>query len=97
MRKIKVKKIPKFKSYEEEATFWDTHDATDYFADAKDVILNFQLDKPKEEVLTVRLQPSLKSKLTEIAQEMGTGASTLARMWLVEKLKIFDKAQKASI
>ncbi|OGM27140.1 hypothetical protein A3D00_05510 [Candidatus Woesebacteria bacterium RIFCSPHIGHO2_02_FULL_38_9] len=93
MKKVKAKKIPKFKSYEEEANFWDTHDVTNYFSDAKDVNLNFKLEKSKEDVLTVRLQPSLKLRLTRIADEMGTGASTLARMWLVEKLRLLDKSQ----
>lgn len=81
-------KLPKFKSYKDEVKFWDAHDATDYF-DRKDaVILDFsKTQKKKESLLTVRLQPQLKIRLNSVAQDMGTQPSTLARMWLMEKLK----------
>mgnify|MGYP001566846938 FL=1 len=82
------KHLPKFKSYAEEARFWDTHDLTDYFDRNKKVVLDFSgVKKKKESVLTVRLQPELKMKLGAAAEEMGIQASTLARMWLVEKLR----------
>lgn len=81
-------KLPKFKSYEEEAKFWDAHDATDYFDRKHEVTLDFsKTQKKKESLLTVRLQPELKVRLNSVAQDMGTQPSTLARMWLVEKLK----------
>jgi len=45
------------------------------------------LSQPKEETLTVRLQTKLKERLASIASEMGVNTSTLARMWIVEKIK----------
>lgn len=82
------KNSPKFKSYAEEARFWDTHELTDYFDRSKKVVLDFSAAKKKKDsVLTVRLQPELKMKLGAVAEEMGIQASTLARMWLVEKLR----------
>ncbi|MEK7504485.1 MAG: CopG family antitoxin [Patescibacteria group bacterium] len=81
-------KIPKFKSHTQEAVFWDSHYATDYFDPKQKVVLNFsKAQNKKESILTVRLQPLLKVKLNSIAQDMGTQSSTLARMWLMEKLK----------
>jgi len=83
------KRIPRFKSYQEEVRFWDSHDMTDYFDRNKKVVLDFSgAKKKKESVLTVRLQPELKMRLGVVAEEMGIQASTLARMWLVEKLRV---------
>ena len=79
-------KIPKFKTYEEEANFWDTHSFTDFPGEFKPVKVVFNLKKPKDDMLTIRLQTNLKSKLTEVATQAGVNASTLARMWIVEKL-----------
>lgn len=91
--KMKNNKLPKFKSYQEEAHFWDTHDATDYFDRERTITLNFSKAKSrKESILNVRLQPELKSKLYAVAQDMGTQPSTLARMWLVERLKTLHLA-----
>ena len=82
------KHLPKFKSYQEETRFWDSHDMTDYFDRNKKVVLDFSgAKKKKESILTVRLQPELKMKLGAVAEEMGIKTSTLARMWLVEKLR----------
>lgn len=82
-----TQKIPKFKNYQEEASFWDKNDFSDFRSELKETKLMVNLAGPKADTLTVRLQPNLKTKLSDIAQEMGIQASTLARMWLIEKLK----------
>jgi len=87
MTKNKLKQIPEFKNRKQEANFWDRNDFTDFLSKTNKIDLRVNLSQPKEEVLTVRLQPQLKKKLSELATEMGTQTSTLARMWLVEKLK----------
>lgn len=87
MKKAKVSKIPEFQSRAEEAHFWDTHDITDYWGEMKDVEIEF-LDEPKrEETITVRVQPKLKERLDKLAKSYGINLSTLARMWLIEKLR----------
>lgn len=86
MKKRKADKIPNFKSYKEEAEFWDTHSLADYWDKWKDVDIVFDLDKPRDETLVVRLQKDLKEKLEKIARSRGLNLSTLARMWLIEKL-----------
>jgi len=58
-------KIPAFKSYEEEANFWDTHSFTDFEDEFEDVEIVFDLNRAKEETLIVRLQKSLKEKLKD--------------------------------
>lgn len=38
----KKSKIPKFKTYEEEAKFWDTHSVTDFEDETEDVDIVFE-------------------------------------------------------
>lgn len=94
MNKNKIK-IPKFKNRQEEAVFWDKHDFTDFLTEAKKVEIKINLRAPKEEVLTIRLQPQLKKQMNRLATEIGTQTSTLARMWLIEKLKTFGSSGQA--
>ena len=81
---LKGKKIPRFKSYEEEADFWDTHSPLDY-GSWKEVKLEFA--KPLVHILGVRLDAKTIDKLSELGSGMGIGPSTLVRMWVMEKLK----------
>ncbi len=83
----KKTKIPKFKTYEEEAHFWDTHSVTDFKDETEDVGIVFELDKPRDETLMVRIQKDFKEKLEKVARSKGLNVSTLARMWLMEKLQ----------
>ncbi|OGH17841.1 MAG: hypothetical protein A2868_02905 [Candidatus Levybacteria bacterium RIFCSPHIGHO2_01_FULL_40_15b] len=82
----KKNRIPKFKTYEEEARFWDTHSVTDFIDETENVDIVFELDKPRDETLIVRLQKDFKDKLEKTARSKGLNVSTLARMWLMEKL-----------
>ena len=79
--------LPDFKSREEMAHFWDTHDFTDYQDDFKPVELDVALEQPKQETVVVRLHTSIKNTLQKVAQRKGLTISSLARMWLMEKLQ----------
>ncbi|MEK7502430.1 MAG: CopG family antitoxin [Patescibacteria group bacterium] len=83
----KKNRIPKFKTYKEEVKFWDTHNITDFTDETEDVDIIFELDKPRNETLIVRLQKDFKDKLEKTARSKGLNVSTLARMWLTEKLQ----------
>lgn len=96
MGKIKVfkgKPIPKFKSYEEEASFWDTHSPLDYGI-WKEVKL--EVAKPLVHILGVRLDARTIDRLTQLGSEIGIGPSTLVRMWVMEKLKTSAKKSGSS-
>lgn len=88
MKGYRPKPIKPFKTLDEEANFWDTHDTTPLFKNP-----NFALERlpfiesEKEEVLTMRVQKSVKKKLTQLARHQGIGPTTLARMWIVERLR----------
>jgi len=75
-------------SYKEEAEWWDKHDFTEFWDELKDVDIVVDLKKPKEEALVVRLQKDFKERLKKIAYQKGLNVSTLARMWLLERLRV---------
>jgi hypothetical protein len=86
--------IPEFRSREEEARFWDTHDMADYWDDFKPVKVRFA--KNLSEGLHIRLDPQTMNQLRSEAADKGVGPTTLARMWIKERLqgKRVDSADK---
>lgn len=90
-----TKKIPEFKSEEEETTFWDNHDSMEYLDDFESVeieisselegkILNKrELKKP----VTLRLEPSQIEAVKNIASKKGLPYQTLIRMWIVDGIR----------
>ena len=75
-RQLKPKEpIPEFKTIQEEAEFWDTHDVADYWDDFERVDVEFQLEKPKEENIVVRVQKPIKERLERIARRKGLNVS----------------------
>lgn len=84
----KIKPIKPFKTLDEEAEFWDTHDVSPLFHNPKTPLSKLPLiESEKEEIMTLRIQKSVKKKMKRIAINMGLNTSTLARMWLMEKLQ----------
>lgn len=90
-KETKKKKIefPDFDkmTYAEEAKWWDTHDLGDYWDQMEDVEIIWDLEKPRDKTLIVRLQKDIKDRLEKVARSKGLNVSTLARMWLLEKLR----------
>ena len=79
--------IPDFKSIEEEADFWDTHDTTDYqWEPAPEVKFSKNLKSIYQEVVSIRLDESTKKAIEKVAKEKGIGLSTTARMLIRERL-----------
>ena len=83
-----TQRIPEFESRQEMAEWFDTHDFLDYPDEFREV--------PEEEVrvspvlsqtLTIRLSSSLFEELRNQAEERGVEATTLAKMWVVERLQ----------
>lgn len=73
-------------TYAEETKFWDTHNVTDFENETEDVKIIFELDKPREKTVVVRLQEEFKDRLEKTARSRGLNVSTLVRMWLTEKM-----------
>lgn len=85
----KLKKLPNFKSLHEEAVFWDTHSLANYYDFTKFKRGGFILDEraKKDMSFTIRLLPDMGGRLKKAANGLGLSASSLARMWLTEKLR----------
>ena len=84
---MNTKNIPQFKSIQEEAKFWDTHNITDYWDDMEKVDLEFIPLQKKEDSVTIRLEPMLKKRLEQIAKKSRVSLSTIARLWLIDRLR----------
>ena len=80
-------KVPEFKNYEQEAAWFDTHDLANYWPELEPVAIQFDLEKAKDENIVVRVQKPVKDRLEQIARSKGLNLSSLARMWLLEKLQ----------
>jgi hypothetical protein len=85
LQPVKRSRIPRFKSRAEEAEFWDTHDTTEFEDEFKEV--KIRMVRPLGHILGVRLDAKTMTKLSVIGRKKGVGASTLARMWLLERLE----------
>jgi hypothetical protein len=81
----KKNRIPKFKSRQEMAQWWDTHNVADYLDELKPVDIKFDLEKPKEEVVMFRLDKGVKQYLAQLARSKGLNTSSLLRMWIMER------------
>ncbi len=79
-----LKQVPEFKSIQEEAEFWDTHDSTDY-ADFSTPV-KIEVSPNLTSVLTIRIEGEDFEQLAQRARELGIGTSTLARIWIRERL-----------
>jgi len=89
------KKLPKFKSEEEEARFWDTHSPLDYQDEFTDVEEPFEISpsllkkvaKRREErkkLLTLRIGQHQIDLARVVARCRGIGYQTQMRMWVIE-------------
>lgn len=77
--------IPSFRNIEEEAKFWDTHSILD-FPDAIESIEFVPSRDKKDAAISVRLDRGDRIRLKAEAEKMGIGPSTLARIWIKERL-----------
>lgn len=86
MKKTKAKEpIPDFKTRQEMADFWDTHDIADYWNELEPT--KIKVSKNLTSTLNIRFDPKSLAKLRSEARKKGVGPTTLARMWLLEKIQ----------
>jgi predicted DNA binding CopG/RHH family protein len=87
----KVKTIPAFKSYEEEAEFWDTHNIKEY--DEFEPV-ELEIDKNLSHTLSIRLNAEILTELKKRAEKKGLGVTTFIRMWIREHLEEQEKKEE---
>ena len=81
-----IDKIPQFKTEQEEADFWDSHDSTDFLDETKAINVTFVDARPSMKQISLRLDPSIIDKLKSLAVGKGIGYQTMIRMWVMERL-----------
>ena len=92
-------KLPHFRTADEEARFWDTHDATDYLAHLESIndvdklfILSPTLARKiharaKRRLISLRLSVWEIEQSKEAAKKMHVPYQTLMRQWIDEGLR----------
>ena len=80
----KLKRIPKFKSEDEEAEFWNTHDSTDYtdWSKAKNVI--FPNLKPTSRSISIRLPEYIIDQVKVKANKLDIPYQTLMKQYIAK-------------
>jgi len=85
MKSIK-KKIPKFKSTDEEIEFWDKNDATDFFNFQNLEKISFPNLKPSTKMISLRLPEALLERLKTLANKNDVPYQSLIKILLSEKV-----------
>jgi len=83
----RLKKVPRFKSEEEEFEFWSTHDSTEYVDYSKSKRVLFTHLKPSTRTISVRLPDSLIQHLKLLANKRDIPYQSLLKMFLIEKVE----------
>ncbi len=77
------KKIPSFKSEEEEIKFWDEHSLSEFDDDLEEVKVDCTRDN---NILPIRLDHDDIKHIKNLAKMKGLTQGTLARLWIKERL-----------
>ncbi|MBU3625069.1 BrnA antitoxin family protein [Polynucleobacter sp. JS-Safj-400b-B2] len=81
------KTIPKFKNEKEERTFWERHDASEYFDLSKAVRVTMPNLKPSTASISLRLSQSFLENIKLQANKIDVPYQSLMKIWLAEKLE----------
>lgn len=84
-RKLKPK--PRFKSDAREATFWASHDSTEYVDHSKSCGMVFPKLNPSTETISLRLHKSLLDQLKTLANKRDVPYQTLLKLFLLDRVQ----------
>lgn len=87
-RNTQKRPLPAFESAEEEAAFLDSHSVVDYWDQLEPVEV-----MRKKRLLSVRLAEHDMQALGRVVARYGLRAGTLARVWIVQRLRS-ERAQQ---
>lgn len=83
----KLKKLPKFKSEQEEREFWAKHDSSDYIDWSKAKLSIFPNLKPSSKTISIRLPEALLESIKLLANKRDVPYQSLLKMLLAEKVQ----------
>jgi predicted DNA binding CopG/RHH family protein len=90
--KTKPKKIPKFKTEDEEREFWATHSSLDYFDLSTARRVTFPNLKPTTKSISIRLPEALIDELKVLANKQDVPYQSLAKIYLAREVALERRA-----
>ncbi len=90
----RLKKIPKFRSEDQERKFWSTHDSTEYFDYKQAVRVSFPNLKPSSRTISIRLPESLLQHIKTIAYRADVPYQSMMKVLLNEKVSELLRPRK---
>ena len=86
------RRLPVFRTDEEERAFWEAHSPGEFVAAMKPEPVQVAAKlrervKERKQNLTLRMEPSRVREIKAVAHELGVPYQTLMRMWIVERLR----------
>ena len=80
---MKEIKVPEFKTYEQEAAFWDNFDTADYMEDDDKW---FRFETPEKRAIRIAILSELAGELSQRARAQGVSVETLVNVLLTERM-----------
>lgn len=77
-------KMPEFKTYEEEAAFWDNLDTVPFMEDNG---AWFRFETPNKRAIRVAILPEVAAELIQRARAQGVSVETLVNTLLIERVR----------
>ena len=77
-----MKKLPKFKTQEEEIRFWEKHSIAEYWGELEESDDTFK--RPKLTPVTLKFDPLVLKKLKMLAQKRGVSYNSYIRLLLAK-------------
>ncbi len=77
-----MKKLPKFKTQEEEIKFWEKHSISEYWGELEETADTFK--RPKLTPVTLKFDPLVLKKLKMLAQKRGVSYNAYIRLLLAK-------------
>jgi len=87
MKKVKKKRIPKFRNKDEERNFWASHDSTEYidWSEAKDVTMPKL--KPTLKTISIRLPEIMIEELKLLSNKRDVPYQSLMKIFLADRVE----------
>ena len=87
MKKLKARRVPRFKSEDAEREFWRTHDSADYLDLFHAESAIFPSLKPTTRAISIRLPETLLAELKVLANKRDVPYQSLVKMFLSERVQ----------
>lgn len=84
--KKQLKKLPRFKTEDEERNFWSTHSVTDYLSMSNAVKVSFPNLKPSTETISIRFPKWLLDDIKTEANKKDIPYQSLIKVYLADRI-----------